>query len=170
MELIEQKFVKNNIVLGVLIFLMLNSCQTRMQEGKLECILNNIEVDANGMDIEVGQHNGWTDTTTLILVTYHKKSLGIPIDCNLKGRYKGTDIYFYQSNVDTLDRQQYVQIPNNISWNNFIQEIDEDFFQPPYDPVEIQVEYNDKRKCFGNVIKGKGYINGKIISECKCEY
>jgi hypothetical protein len=168
MELTKQRLL-NNIGFLILIFMLLNSCNKKIQSGKLECILDSIKVDVNEMDIEVGQHNGWTDTTTLILVTYHRKSMDISIGSKLKGVYKGSDIYFYQSIVDSLDTKKYRQIPNNIIWNDFIpKKIDKNIIQPPYDPINIQIEYNTKKECIGDVIKGKGYLNGKIISECKC--
>lgn len=152
--------------------ILFNSCQERrVQDEKLECILNSIKINLAGMDIEVSQHNGWTDTTALMLVTYHRKSMNIPIGSNLKGLYKGKDIYFYQSTIDSLDTKKYRQIPNNITWNNFIpKKIDENIIQPPYDPINIQIEYHTKGNCIAEVIRGKGYINEKIFSGCKCEY
>jgi hypothetical protein len=147
-----------------------SSCQETVQDGDLECILNAAEVDINGVDIMVGQVDGWTDTTSLISIVYHKKSIDIPIGSNLKGLYKGRDIYFYQSAVDSLDNKKYSQISNSIVWHNFTpKEMDEDFISPPYDPINIQVEYNIKRNCIGEVIRGKGYINKEVISKCRCE-
>ncbi len=154
----------------MLIFVLSNSCEKKVQDGKLECILDNIKVDLNGMDIEVGQHNGWTDTTALILITYHKKSANIPISGNLKGKYKGNDIYFYQTNVDTVDTHKYKQIPNNIKWRAFVQQkVSDDFIMPPYDPISLQVEYNIKRNCIGDVFKGKGYLLDNAVSKCSCK-
>ena len=171
MELTKQRFVKINIVFFILILVLFHSCQKRVQNGKLECILDSIKVDVDGMDIEVGQHNGWTDTTALILVTYHRKSIDIPISGNLKGMYKRNDIYFYQTNVDTLDTREYQQVPNNINWYAFEQEmIDDNIIHPPYDPISVQVEYNVKRSCIGDVIKGRGYIMDNILLKCNCEY
>lgn len=168
MELIKQRFVKINIIFFILV--LFNSCQERVQDGKLECILDSIKVDVNGMNIEIGQYNGWTDTTVLILVTYHRKSMNIPISGNLKGVYKGNDIYFYQENVDTLDAHEYKKIPNNINWNTFVQKIlDSNIIQPPYDPIGVQIEYNIKRDCVSNIVKGKGYRMNNIISKCDCE-
>lgn len=169
MVLIEQGYAR--IKITILILILFSSCQKRVQDGKLECILNSIEVDANEMDIEIGQHNGWNDSTALILVTYHKKSLDIPMGSNLKGLYKGNDIYFYQSSIDSSDNKKYNQIPNNIRWKEFIpKEMDESIIQPPYDPVNIQIEYNLKGNCIVAVIRGKGYINEKLLSRCKCDY
>lgn len=166
MELIEQKFVKINFIF--LMLLILNSCQTEVQDGKLECVLDNIKVDLDEVEIEVGQHDGWTDTSALILITFHKKSLNIPIGGNLKGVYKGRDIYFYQTTIDSLDTKKYSQIPNDIRWKSFTpKELDEDIIQPPYNPVNIQIEYNRKKNCFERVIRGKGFIS-ESISKCSC--
>lgn len=159
-----------NIILGVLILFLLNSCQKDIQVGMLECILESIDADKEGIDIFVGQTNGWTDSTTLISIMYHKKSIEIAISSNLKGLYKGCDIFFYQTNLDTMDNKIYKQIPNNINWTDFKQKIVEDnMIVPPYEPVVVQVEYNIKRSCISNIIKGDGYITSSIISKCHCE-
>lgn len=123
-----------------LLFMMVAfcTCKQEVHAGKLECLLESLKIELKGMVIEVGQHNGWNDTTSLIMVTYHKKSLKIPIERNLKGSYKGKDIYFYQSTIDSLDKQKYSRIPNGINWvNNTPKKMDEDYFMPPYDPINI---------------------------------
>lgn len=169
MELIGQKFVKINIIILMLMFFY--SCQEIIHDKKLECILDSIKVNLDEKEIEVGQHNGWTDTTNLILITYHRKSMNGSVVSKLKGLYKGRDIYFYQSVVDSLDNGKYAQIPNSIDWNNFTpKEIDENIIHPPYDPINIQIEYNMNSNCIVAVIKGKGYINPENISKCKCDY
>lgn len=167
MGLIEQRFVKISIIFLILQY----SCQEVVREEKLECLLESIEIDLNEIEIEVGQHNGWTDTTALILITYHRKSLAMPVvESNLKGLYQGTDIYFYQSRVDSLDKKIYNQIPNNIVWRSFASsEMNEDVIPPPYDPINVQVEYNFDKNCIGKIIKGKGYIDLKTVAKCKCE-
>jgi CRISPR/Cas system endoribonuclease Cas6 (RAMP superfamily) len=145
-----------------------SSCQETPQKAILECILNASEIDINGVDILVGQVDGWTDTTSLISIVYHKKSIVISIESNLKGQYKGREIYFYQSTVDSLDNRKYKQIPNDIIWKSFIpKELDENSIQPPYNPDQIQIEYNRKKNCFERVIKGKGFIS-ESISKCSC--
>lgn len=169
MELIKQRFIKSKFILGIFLLVLFNSCTKRMQDGKLECILESIKLNTKEMDIEVGQHNGWTDSTALILITYHRKASGIPISGNLKSTYKGNDIYFYESKVDSTDTKNYKQIPNNISWTEYTEEIDNDFFYPPYDPINIQVEYDLGANCFGEVIRGKGYIKDNIFSKCECK-
>lgn len=122
------------------------------------------------MVIEVGQHNGWTDTTSLILITYHKKPLKIPLGVALKAEYKGQDIYLYQSVIDSVSNKKYRTISNNIAWRSFTPEkLDEDFILPPYDPINIQIEYNFRNDCIIDVIRGKGYVDQRLISECKCD-
>lgn len=170
MELIELRFVRTNIIIITFILILFNSCQKRMEQGKLECILESIEADVTGMDILVGQHNGWTDSTVLIIIIFEDKSMNIPNNSRLKGRYKGNDIYFNQGNVDTLDTREYKQIPNNIKWSTFVQkEVSDDFMMPPYDPISLQVEYNIKRNCIRDVFKGKGYMLNNAISKCSCK-
>jgi hypothetical protein len=168
MELIKQRFLNISLYLGILT-LLLFSCIKKSVEGSLECILDNINVDKKGINIEVGQHNGWTDATVLILVTYHKKSNEISISGNLKGEFRGNDIYFYQSNIDSLDKKKYKQISNNINWQNYIPlEMDEDYISPPYDPINIQIEYSLKKECIVQIINGEGFINKNRISVCMC--
>ncbi len=170
MELIELKFTRISIILSVLMLFLFNSCQERVeQQGKLECILESIEIDTKGMNILVGQHNGWTDSTALIVIIFEEKSMEILNNSSLKGRYKENDIYFNQGNVDTLDTREYKQIPNNINWNDFKEEIDSDFIMPPYDPINIQIEYNVKRNCIGSIVRGEGYIIDNVISKCRCK-
>ena len=170
MELIKQGFIKNNFIFGMfLLLVLLDSCTKKMQDGTLECILESAKLNTNEMYIEVGQHNGWTDSTALILITYHRKASGVPISGNLKSTYKGHDIYFYESILDSNDSRKYEQIPNNIYWTEYAEEVDNDYFYPPYDPVAIHVEYNFQTKCFGEVVRGKGYINDNILSGCKCK-
>src|SRR5690554_7089254 len=138
MELIKQKLIKTS---GILLILILYcSCQEVVQDRKLECLLESIKVDLDAVEIEVGQHNGWTDSTALILITYYEKPLKTPTKGNLKGLYNGKNIYYYQSVVDSLDNKKYNQIPNSIIWSKFIPvEMDKDFISPPYDPINIQV-------------------------------
>lgn len=169
MELIKQRFLNISIYLGILPLILTVSCKEKSVEGRLECILDNINVDKKGINIEVGQHNGWTAGTVLILITYHKESNKIPIIGNLKGEYRGNDIYYYQANIDSLDQNKYKQISNNIIWQNCIpQEMDNDFISPPYDPINIQIEYNLKKDCIVRIIRGEGFVNKNSMSKCIC--
>lgn len=170
MELIEQRYGRINIILVVLILAVFNSCHENVQLGALECLLENIENTENKVDILVGQHNGWSDTTALIIVTYHKKSMNIPISSELKGTYNGHDIFFYQTIIDSLDKKKYKQIPNNIIWVNNSLEIKNETFSPPYDPMSVQVEYNIRTNCIGDVVKGEGYLTNNFRSKCGCEH
>jgi len=168
MGLIELRSVTNSIIFLMLIVSC--SCQDEVLTTPLECILDGIEVNLDGMDIDVSQHNGWTDTTALIIIMYHEKSKNVLSRSNLRGRYKGTDVYFTQSNVDTLDKRTYKQIPNQISWEYFKpKEPDKEWLPPPYDPITISVEYDIKKECIKGVIRGKGYVADDILSKCKCE-
>ncbi|HMP32467.1 MAG TPA: hypothetical protein PKD85_22855 [Saprospiraceae bacterium] len=169
MELIKQRLLNIKLVLGLLTLVNFISCQMEENKGKLECILDGVNIDTKGMIIEVGQANGWTDSTVLLLITYHKKSEEELISCNLKGDYKGNNIYFNQGNIDTMDKRVYIQISNNIKWNNHIpHEMDEDYISPPYDPINIQLEYTLEKNCIIEIIRGKGYFNLKTISKCMC--
>lgn len=166
-ELTRQLFIKINMLI---ILLTLNACNYKIGDDKLECLLESIVVDRAEKVIVVGQSDGWTDSTALISIIYYQKSLISPNRSRLKGRYKGTDVYFNQAHVDTLDKKKYKQITNSIVWHEFIpEEIDEDFISPPYDPINIQINYNIKRECFGDVIGGEGFINLDIISKCNCK-
>ena len=170
MELKEQRFISASIFFAMLILFYFSSCQKDLQHGKLECLLERINVDMEGKDILVGQHNGWTDSTALIIVVFEKKSMNIPITSSLQGKYNGHDIYFNQGNVDTLDTLKYKQISNSIKWNEFTSKItDDNIIQPPYNPVSVQVEYNISRDCFNDVIRGKGYFTNDFTSKCGCK-
>lgn len=168
MELIELKSVRISILL--LMMVVFYSCEEAFQDRTLECLLRSIKVDLEGMEIDVGQHDGWTDSTSLMLITYHRISSEVHISSDLKGTYKGKDIYFYQRTIDSLDKKKYKRIPHDIKWEKITpRRIEENYFPPPYDPINIQVKYNYERNCFEEVIGGKGYIDVKSISNCKCE-
>lgn len=168
MELTERKSVKINIIIFLLGWLI--SCNVDKSTMPLECMILGINVDMEKKIIEVGQHNGWSDSTSLILITFHHKSMAYLIHGTSKGLFKGNDIYFYQSTVDSLDDKKYNQIPNNISWKNFTpKELPKDFIMPPYDPIQIQLEYNFNRNCVGDVIRGEGFIKKDVINKCKCQ-
>lgn len=160
---------KIKIISMLLILAIFNSCQQDKQVGMLECLLENIESIEDEVDIDVGQHNGWNDSMSLIIITYHEKSMNIPMNNELKGRYKGQDIYFYQGDINSLDKKEYKQIPNNIVWNNNSIKIDNEIFAPPYDPISIQIEYHTRRKCFGSAIKGKEYLKSNFGLNCACK-
>ncbi len=170
MELMQQRFVRINIVMSLLILLFFTSCHKRVQDGRLECVLESIKIDADSMNILVSQVNGWTDSTALIIVVFEKKSMNIPNNSDLKGEYNGYDIYFNQGNVDTLDTREYKQITNNINWKKNSPKIIDETLHPPYDPISLQIEYNLERNCIGDIVKGKGYMMGSILSRCKCEH
>jgi len=171
MELIKLRYVKINIIFVVFLLILSNSCQEKTEQGrKLECILEGINITTNDVDILVGQHDGWTDSTTLITIIFEDKSMNIPKNSMLKGRYKGNDIYFNQGKVDTLDTREYEQIPNNIKWNTFAEKmLEDDFIQPPYNPISVQVEYNTEGNCVFNIVKGKEYVLKDILSKCDCK-
>ncbi len=159
---------KIRIIFMMVILIIFNSCQQDISRGILECLLANVEITDNEVDIVVGQHNAWNDSMSLIIITYHEKSMNIPMDNELKGMYKGQDIYFYQNNVDPLDKREYKQISNNIVWNNNSIKNENEVLAPPYDPISIQIEYNIRRECFGSAIKGKGYLKNDFVSNCGC--
>ncbi len=170
MGLTEQRLLSIKVIIGLLAFGFLSSCQKGSYDGKLECILESVNIDKKGIVIEVGQDNEWTDTTILILVTYHKKSNEILIGGNLKGVYRGNDIYMYETNSGSTGNKKFNKIPNNINWYNLTpKEIDEDYISPPYDPINIQVEYDLRTNCFGEVFRGKGLIKENIFAKCKCK-
>lgn len=170
MGLTEQRFLSIKFLISLLTLVFLSSCQKESYDGKLECILESVNIDKKEMNVIVGQHNGWTDSTTLIIILFEEKSMNIPINSTLKGKYKQYDIYFSQGNIDSLDNNQYKQIPNNINWYNFTpEEMDEDYISPPYDPINIQVVYDLRTNCFGEVIKGKGFMTNDFASKCQCK-
>lgn len=163
--------IKITLILFMLILFMLTvfSCKESSKNVKLECLLDSINVDLDNVDILVGQANGWTDTTALILITYHKESIKVPIGSRFKSTYKGHDIFFNQESIDTLNTKKYRRIPNNIKWKRHNpKEMDDDYIVPLYNPIQVQIEYNIKRNCFGNIIRGKGLIKEKSIEKCKC--
>jgi len=167
MGLIELRSVTNSIIFLMLILYC--SCRDEVQTRQLECILDSVDVDVSEMDIVVSQIDGWTDTTSLISIIYHSESINISIASDLKGRYRGSDIYFSHRNIDTLDKRTYKKIPNQISWEYFKpKEFDEEWIPPPYEPIVIRVEYDIKRGCIKGVIRGKGYVADDILSKCKC--
>jgi hypothetical protein len=169
MELIKQRLKNIRFLAGLAILVILISCKRESSNGKLECILESIDIEKKGMILAIGQHNGWTDSTVLLLITYHNKSEEKLIGSNLKGAYKGSNIYFNQGNLDTLDKKIYNQISNNIKWHNYVsEEMDEDYIPPPYDPINIQIEYDLEKECVFKIIRGKGYIDLKTLSKCKC--
>lgn len=164
-DLIRQKFV----IISILTFIFI-SCNQKDHGDVLECLLDSIAFDLSGIEIEVGQHNGWTDTTALIIITYHKISSEIPIGSTAKGQYNGTNIYFYQTSIDSLDSKMYDTIPNSIDWHyNIPQKIDVDFITPPYDPNNIQVEYNFQKKCIVSVKDKIGLFKEDVFSNCSCK-
>lgn len=169
MESTKLRYERIKIILIVLNVGLLHSCHESRQTGMLECLLDNIKDTGNKEDILVGQHNGWSDTTALIIITYHKKSMNIPIVSELKGKYKGHNIYFYQTNIDSLDDKRYEQISNNIPWDKNLLEIEDKALLPPYDPMEVQIEYNIGNDCIGGVVKGKGFLANNFAHECQCE-
>lgn len=169
MELIKQRFLNISLYLGLLPLIITISCKEKSVDGRLECILDNINVDKNGINIEVGQHNGWTDGTVLLLITYHEESNKISISGDLKGKYRGNDIYFYQINIDSLDKTKYKQISNNIKWQKCIPyKMNDNYISPPYDPINIQIEYNLKEDCIVKIIGGEGFVKKNDMSKCNC--
>jgi len=143
------------------------SCSGSQQSKRtLECLLNSIEHKKDDVYIKIGQHNGWSDTTVLIIISYHEKSMNLPNSSDLKGRYNGQDVYFYQTNMDPMDTKEYNQIPNGIIWKKNLHKIkdEESELPPPYDPMSVQIEYNTKRGC----------VNSSVYmiddSESKCNY
>lgn len=167
-KLIKHRFTIINIVFFIVVLVFCNSCKKRLQDGKLDCILDNIAVDVNGMNIEVSQHNGWTDTTVLLSIIYHRKAMNIPISSDFKGVYRGNRIYFSQFNIDSLDRRNYKQIPSNIVWSKNVFKIQEDNtnISFPYNPMSVQIEYDLKTNCISSVIRGKGYMLKNFESKC----
>ena len=169
MELIKQRLKNIRLLAGLAILVILISCKRELSNGKLECILASIDINKEGMIIEVGQANKWTDSTVLLIITYHEKSEEKLIGSDLKGVYKGINIYFNQGNIDTLDKKIYRQISNNIKWHTYVsEELDEDYIPPPYDPINIHIEYDLEKECVVEIIRGKGLIDLKTISKCKC--
>ena len=101
MELIKLKSIRISVTHYIFILFLFNSCQKRMEQGKLECILESIEVDKEGMNILVGQHDGWTDSTVLIVIVFADKSMNTPYNSSLKGKYK--DLHFASLKRDYLN-------------------------------------------------------------------
>jgi len=168
MEFIERRLKR--IRLLVLILLFFSSCQNTVQEGALECVLEGIKIEFEGKNIIVGQADGWTDSTSLITVLLESKSFNIPISSDLIGIYKGNDIFLNQRSLDSMDSKQYEQIQNNITWKYYLPEIEgnTDIVMPPYEPAIVQIEYNNKKKCFGKIIRGKKIVDNNVISKCSC--
>lgn len=67
MESTKLRYERIKIILIVLNVGLLHSCHESRQTGMLECLLDNIKDTGNKEDILVGQHNGWSDTTALIV-------------------------------------------------------------------------------------------------------
>lgn len=165
MELMKSRCLSIKVTFLILTLTTFYSCSgSRQGERTLECLLSSIEYEKDDVYIEVGQHNGWSDTTALIIITYHEKSMNLPNSIDLKGRYNGQDVYFYQTNIDPKDTKQYNQIPNGIIWKNNLHKTKdlENKFHPPYDPVFVQVEYNTKRGC----VNGRGHMVDGFESKC----
>ena len=173
MEFTKPKFMPIKFLLLVFVLASFYSChENRARSKMLECLLESLEVQGQDVDVLVGQHNGWDDSTALIIVTFYKKPLKMPIpSSDFVGHYNGKNIYFYQMNIDSADTKQYLQIPSNISWKEDIRPKRESNDIPImfYHPMSIQIEYNIKKKKFGEVIQGKGYLRDDWQSFClKC--
>lgn len=171
MGLVELGYRATKLLMYLVTLTFLISCNNQdKMAGTLECLLGSIEQDANEKNIVVGQANGWTDSTALVIILYEDKSLKIPKNGQLKGEYQGNDIYFSNSNIDSLDTQKYSRIPNGIKWKKITPEITEkDFIVPPYNPINIQVEYFFDKNCFGEIVRGEGYIDKLSFTKCKCD-
>lgn len=129
------------------------SCNNTKVGNSLECLLDSFMnvCDIEDSDfIEVVQHNGWTDTSMLLIISLHKANNAKYVNfepTQLKSSYRGYDIYFSQFNVDSSDHKKYEKIPNAINWKIYNKRSRNDF-TPPYDPFTIQIEYHIKSKCF----------------------
>ncbi|MEZ4910567.1 MAG: hypothetical protein R2774_06865 [Saprospiraceae bacterium] len=169
MELIKQRLKNIRLLVGLAILVILLSCKRESSNGKLECILESVKIEKKDLDIIVGQHNRWTDSSSLIVILFEEKNMNISNNSKLKGKYSQNDIYYNQGNIDTLDKKKYRQISNSIKWQTHVpHEMEKDYISPPYDPINIQIEYDLDKDCIIDIIRGKGFIDSKTISQCKC--
>lgn len=155
-----------NILTLLFLALITTSCTEDDQSGTLECLLGNINIDMEEKVIDIRQKNEWTDSTALAIVTYHRIPLVMPIQSTLKGKYKGKDIYFLNSCLTGRCDKEYKMISNNIHWDT-LPNVSNDFIAPTYNPINIQIDYNHNKNCFGEVIRGKKEVNKDFA--CKCD-
>jgi hypothetical protein len=170
MELIKLRYRKINIFF---IFLILGStsCQDKSKTCYLENILDNIGVNLEATTLIIGQGDGWTDSTTLVSMILDDDNKYISTNMmKYKGHYNGINIYFNQINIDSMDSKKYISIPSKINWidNNDLYVIDENEISPPHESTKIEIEYNLKKKCIIEIIRGKELLKENQLFDCMC--
>ena len=148
----------------------------------LDCVLENAigqvddETEFNILGTEM---IGWSDSTSLIILTFPKKELTIvDDDIVYKSTYLGRDVYL-RSNFLIIDKtgsrvnkSKYLGIWNssNIVFEEENIVLNNDLFMPPYSPPEVQFEYNYNEDCIQSILLLRWIEEDVLIENCRiCE-
>lgn len=170
MEFIELRLICLSRIL--LFCFVLTSCQIyksdNQKDALLECILTNFITHENNGDFLVGQHDNWTKSTSLIIVSYIPKGDVQYIQAEEKSRFNKKDVYYYREEIShTITENTVQKIANQLKWELFNSQnsINED--QSPYDPITVQLTYNYSSNCIENIVVGERYLRKDWELKCK---
>ena len=175
MEQIERELI-SLCLSSILMCLMIISCHYKSSEHQftnddiLECVLSNFTniSDRNMKEgsFLVGQQNGWTKNSSLIIISYISKEELRFVSADLKSKFKQKKVFFYQNNLNETDLDEYPQFPNKLNWEVYSNQTSKTVI-PIFDPPTIQLVYNYSKGCIERVIQGKHLLKNDFKSKCK---
>ena len=173
MEFIKQRLIYVTKIL--LFWILFSSCQSLKSEKQkdmlLECILSNFITDGdNGNQpgaFLVGQHDNWSESSSLIIVSYIPESDVRYINADEKSRFNQKEIFFYRTEIEAAKTNNIIQkIPNKLEWQPYESQ-NSGYDRPPFDPVTIQLVYNYSSNCLEIIISGENNMQKEWESKCK---
>ena len=164
MESIEQKltFVSSLLLFAIVLCSCKSSENSNNEKMQLEGILSNIIISKDGDSPNgsylVGQHDGWSTSSSMIIVSYIPSDKAEYINATEKSNFDGKDVFFYRTDLTEITKEsEFKKIPNELSWGAYVS-VDSLGSIDQFDPLTVQLIYNFSLNCIEKVLSGEMYM------------
>jgi hypothetical protein len=102
----------------------------------------------------------------MIIVSYIPYDKSEFIQAEEKSRFNENDVYFYRTEMS--EAKKIIQkVPNQLKWEPFKSQYSMNTFQPPFDPLTVQLIFNHSSNCVERILYGENYLQKGWETKCK---